>query len=70
MKQLVAGLRDTAADDDDFRVEDVDEARHSRAQQRGSLMHDLERPFIAVVRGLIDDLGGDLGEIAFHILRQ
>src|SRR5205814_4817918 len=34
MEQLLSGLRDAAADDDNFRVEDVQEARHRRAEQR------------------------------------
>jgi len=70
VKELVSGLRDSAADHHDFRVEDVDEARHRRTQQPGGLVHDVERPFVAVVCGFVDNLGGDLGEIALHILRQ
>src|ERR1051325_3447491 len=70
IEQLVARLRDAAADDHDFGIEDVHEARHRGAEQRGRIAHDLERPFVAVVRRLVDDLRGQLREIALHVLRQ
>src|ERR1051326_953101 len=54
IEQLVARLRDAAADDDDLRIEDVHEARHRGAEQRGRIAHDLERPFVAVDRKSVD----------------
>src|SRR6185503_5655911 len=70
IEQLFARLGDPAADHHDFGIEDVHEAGDRGAEQRRGVPHHLERIGVTVVGRLVDDLRGQLREVAFDVLRQ
>ena len=59
-EQLVAGLRHAAADHHHLGVEDVEQVGDAGAEELRGVVHHLERELVAVVRGLVDGLRGDL----------
>src|SRR5207247_2972961 len=44
-----------------------DDIGDARTQELGRVVHHVQRVFVAVVRGFVHDLGGDLGQIVLHV---
>src|SRR3989449_7161453 len=69
-EQLLPGQGNAVADHYDFGVEDVDDIGDTRTQELRRVVHHVQRVFVAVVRGFVHDLGGDLGQVALYIARE
>jgi hypothetical protein len=67
---VVAGERHAPADHDDLRIEDGEQVGDSDTEELGRVVHHLEGEFVAVVRRLIDGLGGDPRHVPAHVTGQ
>ena len=69
-EQRVAGLRHASGDNDDVRVQNIEQIGNSGAEVASGIAHDLARHGVALLRGLVHRLGGDRVELATDHRRQ